>query len=76
MRSFEALYDFLKREGHSVDENNNMIIGTDKHTSFVGLKDVIFIHTNDANLILQRENAQQVKDIYEQLEKQQPNLIK
>lgn len=75
MGSFEALYDFLRKDNHPVDENNNMIIGTYKHTSFVGVKDTIFIHTHDANLILQRESAQQVKDTYEKLEKEQPELI-
>lgn len=72
--SFESLYDYLRSNGHSVDDNGNMIIGTDIFTAFVGMKDCILVHTSDAILILQKEKSQDVKKIYNQLEKYQSTL--
>lgn len=72
--SFESLYDYLRSSGHAVDENGNMIIGTDIFTAFVGMKNCIFVHTPDAILILQKEKSQDVKKIYNQLEKYQSTL--
>ena len=66
--SFESLYDYLRSSGHAVDENGNMIIGTDIFTAFVGMKNCIFVYTTDAILILQKEKSQDVKKIYSQLE--------
>lgn len=73
--SFESVYDYLLTIGHKVDSNGNMVIGTDLHTEFLGLKDVIFVHTADANLILKKTDSQEVKSIYSNLESQNPELI-
>ncbi|MFB9107987.1 mannose-1-phosphate guanylyltransferase [Flavobacterium gyeonganense] len=73
--SFESVYDYLVSKGHSVDKNGNMVIGCDKHTTFLGLKNTIFVYTETANLILQKENSQDVKDIYSALEKQNSELL-
>ncbi|MDQ1095110.1 MULTISPECIES: mannose-1-phosphate guanylyltransferase [Chryseobacterium] len=72
--SFESLYDYLRSAGHPVDDNGNMVIGTDIFTAFVGLKDSILVHTPDAILILQKERSQDVKKIYNQLEKYKSTL--
>jgi mannose-1-phosphate guanylyltransferase len=72
--SFESLYDYLRANGHAVDEHGNMIIGTDIFTTFVGMQDCIFVHTTDAMMILQKEKSQDVKKIYNQLEKYQSIL--
>lgn len=72
--SFESLYDYLRSTGHSVDENGNMVIGTEIFTAFVGLKNSILVHTPDAILILQKDKSQDVKKIYNQLEKYQSIL--
>jgi mannose-1-phosphate guanylyltransferase len=40
--------------GHPVDENGNMVIGTDNYTAFIGMKDTIFVYTPTANLILKK----------------------
>lgn len=72
--SFESLYDYLRSAGHNVDENGNMIIGTDIFTAFVGTKNCMFVYTEDAILILQKEKSQDVKKIYNQLEKYQSTL--
>lgn len=72
--SFESLYDYLRSTGHPVDENGNMVIGTEIFTAFVGLSNSILVHTPDAILILQKEKSQDVKKIYNQLEKYQSIL--
>lgn len=72
--SFESLYDYLRTNGHAVDDNGNMIIGTDIFTAFVGFKDSILVYTSDALLILHKEKSQDVKKIYSQLEKYKSTL--
>ncbi|MFC0428843.1 mannose-1-phosphate guanylyltransferase [Chryseobacterium scophthalmum] len=72
--SFESLYDYLRSTGHPVDENGNMVIGTEIFTAFVGLKDCILVHTPDALLILHKEKSQDVKKVYNQLEKYKSTL--
>lgn len=73
--SFEAVYDYLVATGHAVDENGNMVIGTDTYTAFVGLKNVIFVCTDTANLILQKKRSQDVKDVYNALERENSDLL-
>ncbi|WP_281633916.1 mannose-1-phosphate guanylyltransferase [Flavobacterium luteolum] len=73
--SFESVYEYLVSKGHPIDLNGNMVIGCDSHTTFLGLRNTIFVHTDNANLILQKENSQDVKDIYNELEKQNSDLL-
>lgn len=75
MGSFESVYEYLISKGYPIDENGNMVIGTDLHTEFLGLKECILVHTEDAILVLQKEKAQEVKGIYERLEKNNTPLI-
>jgi mannose-1-phosphate guanylyltransferase len=75
MGSFESLYDYLSSIGHPIDENGNMVIGTDIHTEFVGLKNTILINSPDALLILQKSMAQEVKGVYNRIEITKPELI-
>lgn len=73
--SFESVYDYLITIGHPVDENGNMVIGTNNYTAFVGVKDTIFVHTETANLILKKEFSQDVKNIYNALERDKSLLL-
>jgi len=73
--SFESLYDYLISTGYPVDENGNMLIGTDRYSAFVGLKNTIMVDTPDALLFLQKESSQDVKKVYNTLEKHQSKLI-
>lgn len=73
--SFESVYDYLISKGHYVDKYGNMVIGSDKYTTFLGLKNTIFVYTDTANLILQKENSQDVKDLYGELEEQNSELL-
>lgn len=74
--SFESVYDYLMSKGHPSDNKGNMVIGCDKHTTFLGLENTIFVYTDTANLILRKESSQGVKDIYTELEKQNSELLK
>lgn len=73
--SFESVYDYLVSKGHLVDANGNMVIGTDAYTAFVGLKNTIFVSTESANLILQKESSQEVKNVYNELERKKSHLL-
>jgi mannose-1-phosphate guanylyltransferase len=73
--SFESVYDYLKSGGYPVDKDGNMVIGTPVFTSFIGLRDTIFVYTEDAHLILQKENSQEVKNVYNHLEKNNSILL-
>jgi mannose-1-phosphate guanylyltransferase len=73
--SFESVYDYLITIGHLVDENGNMVIGTNNYTAFIGVKDTIFVYTDTANLILKKEFSQDVKNIYNELERKNPALL-
>ena len=75
MGSFEAVYDYLRQEGHHLDDNENMQIGELKPTFFLGLRNCILISTRDANLVLSKEFSQDVRNIYEELEKNNPDLV-
>ena len=72
--SFEALYDYFKAHNHPIDRNGNMVLGTNTFTAFVGLQNCIFVSTPTANLILQKEDSQEVKNIYNYLEKNNSDL--
>jgi mannose-1-phosphate guanylyltransferase len=75
MGSFESIYEYFEKLGYPKDEFGNMVIGTDIHTEFSGLKNTLLIQTIDAILVLKKENAQEVKKIYERLEKNKPELV-
>jgi len=73
--SFEAVYDYLVEKEHPVDENGNIVIGSDIYTAFVGLKNSIFVHTPSANLILQKESSQEIKNLYNKLKEKNSVLL-
>lgn len=75
MGSFDSLYDYLVRKGHPSDEHGNIVLGGDKHTVFLGVQDCLVVNTPDATLVLNKNFAQDVKHIYELLEKEGSNLI-
>lgn len=58
-----------------VDAAENMHIGEKVHTEFVGLKNCILVQTEDANLVLTKESSQEVKNIFQDLERQESKLI-
>lgn len=75
MGSFDSLYDYLVAKGHPRDEHGNMVIGETKHTVFLGVRNCVVVNTDDALLIMDKAFAQDVKHIYEQLEKENSGLV-
>lgn len=75
MGSYDSLYDYLKIKGHHVDNKGNMVIGTDRNVSFLGIHNTILVHTEDAILVVQKESAQDVKHLYEELEQVNSELL-
>lgn len=74
--SFEALYDYFKQQGDSTKfHGSNMVLGSGKHIEFLGLENVIAVETDDALLILHKDSSQQVKGIFETLEKERQKLV-
>jgi len=73
--SFESVYDYLLSKGHPVDQNGNMVIGVQNFTAFIGMKNTILVATENANLVLQKEFSQDVKDLYNELEVEKPELL-
>ncbi|WP_139956367.1 mannose-1-phosphate guanylyltransferase [Flavicella sediminum] len=73
--SFESVYEYLVGQGHPVDENRNMVIGSDRFTAFVGMRNTILVCTPDANLILQKRASQDVKEVYNKLDSENSDLL-
>lgn len=73
--SFESVYDYLIQMGHPVDANGNIVIGSAIHTSFVGVENCLLVATPDALLVLQKEKSQDVKQVYQQLELVDSDLL-
>lgn len=72
--SFDSLWEYLDNheEGPS---RQNLVLGTDKHVEFLGVDNIVLVETHDAILILPRSMSQEVKDVYERLEKEKPELL-
>lgn len=66
--SFESVYDYLVEKGHNADANGNILIGSAIHTSFIGVENCLLVHTPDAFLVVKKENSQEVKQVYQELE--------
>lgn len=75
MGSFEALYQY-NMERNDGEPGDNLVLGSRKHVEFLGVEDLILVETDDAILVLHKDNAQEVKKIYERLEKENPDLLK
>ena len=75
MGSFESIYEYFEKQGYPIDSNGNMVIGTTVFTEFIGLKNTLLIQTPDAILVLNKDNAQDVKKVFERLERDRPDLV-
>jgi mannose-1-phosphate guanylyltransferase len=75
MGSFQAIYDYIP-ENDSRKRFSNLYIGTDKQVEFVGVENVILVETEDAIMVLNKENSQDVKKIYKRLESENPALLR
>ena len=74
MGSFEALYEYVSPDDPR-KSGTNLVLGSNKKVEFLGVNDIILVETEDAILVLDRKYAQDVKKIYERLEKDDPCLL-
>lgn len=74
--SFESIWEHWEGQGEThrfID--NNCVVGSTKHVEFLGVNDLVLVETADAILILDKNSSQDVKKIYERLEKERPELV-
>lgn len=76
MGSFEALYEYLQERNANAEKSSNLVLGCKKHVEFVGVENVILVESEDAIMVLNKNSAQEVKKVYEKLEKENPDLLK
>lgn len=74
--SFESVWEHWEVQGENhrfID--NNCVVGSTKHVEFLGVNNLVLVETADAILILDRNSSQDVKKIYERLERERPELV-
>ncbi|SEI40018.1 mannose-1-phosphate guanylyltransferase [Dyadobacter koreensis] len=75
--SFESIWEHWEQQGevHRFKQNN-CVVGSTKHVEFLGVSNLMLVETPDAILVLDKSNSQDVKKIYERLEKEIPALVR
>lgn len=74
--SFESIWEHWEAQGETNRfKDNNCVVGSTKHVEFLGVDNLILVETADAILVLNKNHSQEVKHIYERLEKEKPGLI-
>ncbi|REG81407.1 mannose-1-phosphate guanylyltransferase [Algoriphagus antarcticus] len=77
MGSFDALADHLaEKKELELDANGNFAIGCNRFISFVGVSNVILVETPDAILVLDKDSSQDVKLLFEKLDKEDSILLR
>lgn len=72
--SFESIWDYLDK--NKEEKMKNLVLGSKKHVEFLGLENIILVETDDAILVVPRNQTQDVKNVYERLETENPALLK
>lgn len=75
--SFDSIWEYRESQENTVrSPYKNLALSTSqKHIEFLGVKDLIVVDTEDAILVLPRHLSQDVKKVYERLEKEKSNLV-
>lgn len=74
--SFESIWEHWEGQGEVHHfKDNNCVVGSQKHVEFLGVENIVLVETEDAILVLAKNNSQDVKKIYERLEKEKPELV-
>lgn len=74
--SFEAMWDYFEQDENCPHlHQNNLVLGTTKHVEFLGVEGVVLVETPDAILVVSKEKSQEVKGIYEKLEREKSELL-
>ncbi|MCF0048443.1 NTP transferase domain-containing protein [Dyadobacter sp. LJ53] len=74
--SFESIWEHWEGQGevHRF-KDNNCVVGSEKHVEFLGVSNIVLVETKDAILVLEKTSSQDVKKIYERLEREKPELV-
>jgi len=72
--SFESIWEYLEKTKPE-EKKQNLVLGSTKHVEFIGLENLILVETADAILVMPRNHSQDVKKVYERLEKESPDLL-
>ncbi len=75
--SFDSIWDFQESQT-SIDKIpvKNLLLSTNnKHIEILGVQDLIVVDTDDVILVLPRYQSQEVKKIYDKLEKENSTLL-
>lgn len=74
--SFESIWEHWEGQGETQHfRDNNCVVGSGKHVEFLGVENLVLVETPDAILVLDKSKSQDVKKIYERLEKEKPALV-
>jgi mannose-1-phosphate guanylyltransferase len=74
--SFESIWEHWEGQGEVHHfKDNNCVVGSDKHVEFLGVSNIVLVDTPDAILVLAKTSSQDVKKIYERLEREKPELV-
>lgn len=74
--SFESIWEHWEGQGEIHHfKDNNCVVGSEKHVEFLGVENIVLVETADAILVLAKNNSQDVKKIYERLEREKPELV-
>jgi len=77
--SWDSLYDILNKDKNgnvkkgdvlAIDTRNSMIIGNKRHISTIGLDNCLVVETEDAILISKKGEAQKVRNVVNELKKE------
>jgi len=72
--SFDAIWEYLEKQTE-YSSVKNLVLGSNKHVEFLGVENLILVETPDAILVVPRDQTQDVKKVYERLEKEKATLI-
>ena len=66
--SFSALWDYYEINNPEKFIKGNLVINPDKHFEIEGIENLIIVNTDDAFLIIPKDKAQDVKNVYNRIE--------
>lgn len=72
--SFAALWNYYETNNPELIKNGNLILSK-KHVEIEGIEGIILVDTDDALLLIPKDKTQDVKRVYERIEKNSPILL-
>lgn len=73
--SYESLYDYFSEDDESTVVQGTNLVFSKKHVEIIGLENLVVVEKDDAILILPKDQSQSVKDVFQRLEKERPELL-